>query len=103
MRLDGVDVHIAGFVVPLDFSKGDVREFLLVPYYGACIHVPPPPPNQVIHVTVAQPAKLKAMSVVWVAGRLGATAFDGPAGKSGYRMALARVVPVPSATRPAPS
>jgi hypothetical protein len=50
-ELDGVEVRISGFVVPLNLTAGDrVDAFLLVPYFGACIHVPPPPPNQVIHV-----------------------------------------------------
>ena len=48
--LDGVRVHVAGFVVPLDNDYNHLKEFLLVPYFGACIHVPPPPSNQVIHV-----------------------------------------------------
>ena len=50
-ELDGIAVEISGFVVPLGVSDDDrVREFLLVPYFGACVHVPPPPPNQVILV-----------------------------------------------------
>lgn len=47
--LNGQRVKIAGFVVPLDVNKKKVKEFLLVPYFGACIHVPPPPSNQVVH------------------------------------------------------
>ncbi|MDP3088366.1 MAG: DUF3299 domain-containing protein [Methylotenera sp.] len=47
--LNGQRVKIAGFVVPLDINKKKVKEFLLVPYFGACIHVPPPPSNQVVH------------------------------------------------------
>lgn len=48
--LDGKRVHIGGYVVPLDFAATTVKEFLLVPFVGACIHVPPPPPNQIIYV-----------------------------------------------------
>jgi len=47
--LNGQRVKIAGFAVPLDINKLKVKEFLLVPYFGACIHVPPPPSNQVVH------------------------------------------------------
>ena len=43
-------VKIAGYMVPLDFDATKVKEFLLVPYVGACIHVPPPPGNQIIYV-----------------------------------------------------
>lgn len=48
--LDGTAVRISGFIVPLEFVNGGSSSFLLVPYYGACIHAPPPPPNQTILV-----------------------------------------------------
>ena len=49
-ELDGKRVRIGGYVVPLDFEATTVKEFLLVPFVGACIHVPPPPANQIIYV-----------------------------------------------------
>lgn len=48
-KLNGLRVRIAGFIVPLDLNRTKLKEFLLVPYFGACIHVPPPPSNQVVH------------------------------------------------------
>jgi uncharacterized protein len=49
--LDGSKVRVAGYIVPLEADdKGNLTEFFLVPYFGACIHVPPPPPNQIIYV-----------------------------------------------------
>ena len=54
-KLDNRRVSIAGFVVPLDGEREKTREFLLVPYFGACIHAPAPPANQVIHVVVTRP------------------------------------------------
>jgi len=54
-KLNGQRVEIPGFVVPLDTDPSKVKEFLLVPYFGACIHVPPPPSNQVIHVLTSKP------------------------------------------------
>jgi hypothetical protein len=49
--LEGLKVRIPGYIVPLEADdKGNLTEFFLVPYYGACIHVPPPPPNQIIYV-----------------------------------------------------
>lgn len=54
LALNGQRVKIAGFVVPLDINKKKVKEFLLVPYFGACIHVPPPPSNQVVYAINAQ-------------------------------------------------
>jgi hypothetical protein len=53
-ELDGKRVRIGGYVVPLDFEATNVKEFLLVPFVGACIHVPPPPPNQIIYVKTAK-------------------------------------------------
>lgn len=53
--LDGKRVAIAGYLLPLDFNEAGTTEFLLVPYIGACIHVPPPPPNQVVYVKAAKP------------------------------------------------
>jgi hypothetical protein len=50
--MNGARVRIPGFIVPLEGSRGKLREFLLVPYFGACIHVPPPPSNQVVLVRV---------------------------------------------------
>jgi len=48
--LDGIPVRIPGYLLPLEFVGDKVTEFLLVPYVGACIHTPPPPPNQIVHV-----------------------------------------------------
>lgn len=50
--LNDTRIEIPGFVVPLDVNYDSVKEFLLVPYFGACIHVPPPPGNQILHVLV---------------------------------------------------
>lgn len=53
-KLNGKTVRITGFMVPLDGDSKGIREFLLVPFQGQCIHVPPPPPNQIIHVKMAR-------------------------------------------------
>ena len=70
-ELMGKSVKIPGFAVPLEGDDGFeyVKEFLLVPTFGACIHVPPPPPNQVIHVILDKPVYFeKLMYAVWVSG-----------------------------------
>ncbi len=85
--LDGRQVEVPGYVVPLDRRTEGVSEFLLVPYFGACIHTPPPPANQVIHVTTDHPMKeLRAMDPVWVRGTLSAGRSDTAVAVSGYRM-----------------
>lgn len=69
--MDKLRIRIAGYVIPLDSENGAVSELLLVPYFGACIHAPPPPANQVIRVNLAEPVrKLRMMDAVWVTGTL---------------------------------
>lgn len=59
-ELDGAKIRLAGFIVPLQTNgKGDLSEFFLVPYLGACIHVPPPPPNQLVYVRFAKGLKFE--------------------------------------------
>ena len=69
--LDGREIQIAGYALPLELSGTAVTEFLLVPYVGACIHVPPPPTNQMVHVRI--PAGYESEELyepVWVTGRI---------------------------------
>lgn len=69
--LDGQDVQIPGYVLPLEYDGTMVTEFLLVPYVGACIHVPPPPPNQIVYVRVPDGFESEGLfAPVWVAGRI---------------------------------
>ncbi|MDX3774348.1 DUF3299 domain-containing protein [Chromatiaceae bacterium AAb-1] len=65
-------VRIPGFIVPLEFdSQQNVTSFFLVPYFGACIHVPPPPPNQIIYVSGAKNLKAHMIySPFWITGTL---------------------------------
>lgn len=98
--LDGVAIKLPGYVVPLDETDGALTEFLLVPYFGACIHSPPPPANQIVHVIPDKPTRgFRAMDTVWVSGRLTTLREDSPMGASGYRLD-AQVV---SAYKPRPS
>lgn len=71
-ELDEEKVRLPGFTVPFDYSAdAKVTEFLLVPYFGACIHAPPPPPNQTILVRIKEPVALRDLSqAVWVNGTL---------------------------------
>ena len=70
-QLDGAAVKLPGYVVPLEEVQGELKEFLLVPYFGACIHTPPPPANQIVYVRVATPVKgFRMMDAVWVSGTL---------------------------------
>lgn len=88
--LDGVRVRIPGYIVPLDATAvSEFTEFLLVPYFGACIHTPPPPPNQIIYVK-ASPA-LKADSIwdpFWINGVLTTGKIENDMGDAAYRIEL---------------
>jgi len=69
--LDGQTVRMPGYLLPLEIEGLAVREFLLVPYVGACIHVPPPPANQMVYVKLDQPYESEALfEPVWVEGVL---------------------------------
>ncbi len=69
--LHGQLVRIGGFTLPLEMDGEKAVEFLLVPFVGACIHVPPPPPIQIIYVKFPEGYKSRALyDAVWVTGRL---------------------------------
>ncbi|HEY0822024.1 MAG TPA: DUF3299 domain-containing protein, partial [Rhizobacter sp.] len=69
-----------------------LKEFLLVPYFGACIHSPPPPANQIVHVVSAKPVKgFATMDTVWVTGTLSLARQSSEMGVSGYRLAAGSV------------
>ena len=92
--LNGVAIRTAGFVVPVEQGRDGTREFLLVPYYGACIHTPPPPANQIIDVFTSAPVKgMNAMDTVWVAGVLNVTRNEHDSGSSIYAMRAEDVEP----------
>jgi uncharacterized protein len=85
--LGGQQVSIAGFMVPLDDDARQSAEFLLVPYFGACIHLPPPPPNQMIHVTMTSGAvPVTLTDAVVIEGELTVAMIDSPYGKVSYSL-----------------
>ncbi|MGL6261333.1 DUF3299 domain-containing protein [Vibrio sp. WXL103] len=70
-ELNGSHVRLPGFVIPLEGDAHKVTEFLLVPYFGACIHVPPPPPNQIVYVKYPDGAPIQQLwDVIYVVGEL---------------------------------
>ena len=94
----GQAVRIPGFVVPLEETPEGVKEFLLVPYFGACVHSPPPPANQIIHVLPKSAARIRSMDAVWISGTLATTKTDSYMGASSYR--IEAVVVEPYAEKP---
>ena len=91
--LDGNNVRLPGFIVPLEVSKeGKVTEFFLVPYVGACIHVPPPPPNQIIYVRDEKGLALESIwEAYWVTGKLSITNRSTRLGAAAYQLAADKV------------
>lgn len=88
--LIGETVRMPGFVLPLDFNQsGQLYEFLLVPYCGACVHTPPPPPNQIIYVQTRTPIEFKEMwDPIWVVGTLFSDQHHNDVGNAAYTMLL---------------
>ncbi|MDP9123182.1 MAG: DUF3299 domain-containing protein [Pseudomonadota bacterium] len=99
--MDKQHVVIAGFAVPLDAEGTSVHEMLLVPYFGACIHTPPPPANQVIHVILPKPAKgVRMMDTVWITGTLHVATATTSLGPSGYQLDGESVAPYRGGAHP---
>ena len=87
-EIDGKIVKIPGFMVPLEDESDDISEFLLVPYQGACVHTPPPPPNQIVEVKMegGKKAKFDFWNPVWVKGKLEIQTVDSPYGDVSYKL-----------------
>lgn len=90
----GQSVRLPGFMVPLEDLPEGSKEFLLVPYFGACVHSPPPPANQIVHVVLDKPTKrFRLMDTLWVTGALSATKTDSHMGVASYRIDAKLVAP----------
>lgn len=84
-ELNGSMVKIPGFVIPLEGDDKMITEFLLVPYFGACIHVPPPPPNQIIYVKFKEGAPVQQLwDVIYIIGTLKTETIDSELAETGY-------------------
>ena len=101
-ELDGQQVKLPGYLLPLEFDQKKVTEFLLVPWFGACIHTPPPPPNQIVFVTIEEGyGNPEQFAPVWVWGEMQVKneqkslfLVDGEAGiDTGYTLIAEKVTP----------
>ncbi len=93
--LNNQAVRLPGFIVPIESDEvGLLSEFFLVPYFGACIHVPPPPPNQLVYVKLSEPFELTSLwDPFWVSGTLKTQGFESDMGQAGYTLELGAVAP----------
>lgn len=96
-ELNGEYVRIPGYVVPFDFSsKLRWKEFLFVPYMGACIHSPPPPPNQIVLVRADPPVRVKDIwAPYWIEGTLSTEKTENDLGDTAYSMRMSSIEPYP--------
>ena len=88
-------VRIAGFIVPLEFDgEQTITQFFFVPYFGACIHFPPPPPNQLIYVSYPQGLKLEALyDPFWITGVLKTLLVENDTATSAYSIVVNSISP----------
>ncbi|XBQ15070.1 MAG: DUF3299 domain-containing protein [Oceanicaulis sp.] len=93
--LDGLVVRMPGYILPLNYAqRGEAREFLLLPYHGACIHSPAPPPNQVVYLRSPEPIRFDSLwEPVWVEGRIEIERVDTDLAASAYAMTARSVSP----------
>ncbi|AZU03459.1 putative lipoprotein [Glycocaulis alkaliphilus] len=93
--LDGLIVRMPGYILPLDYAeRGQAREFLFLPYHGACIHYPPPPPNQIVYLRSAEPIRFSQLwDPVWVEGRMEIQRVETDLADAAYAMAVRSVRP----------
>ena len=92
-ELDGVLIRMPGYVVPFDFqSDSKHSEFLFVPYMGACIHTPPPPPNQIIFVRADPEIKIADIwAPYWIEGTLKTEKTENELGDTAYALTMSKI------------
>ncbi|TPV54283.1 DUF3299 domain-containing protein [Aestuariibacter sp. GS-14] len=80
-------VKLPGFIVPLEGTAELTTEFLLVPFFGACIHVPPPASNQIVYVKMDEGVPVENLyDAVWVEGVFNTVRWEGDIAAAGYSM-----------------
>lgn len=91
---NGQIVRLPGFIVPIDYNGTGVTAFLLVPYVGACVHVPPPPANQLVFVTTETPYESEGLfESVNVIGTFGVSSIHTQLAESGYVLSADSIEP----------
>ncbi len=87
---DGKAIRIPGFIVPLAQNEDkEVTRFFIVPYFGACLHMPPPPPNQILYVESEQGITLENLyDPYWFEGVVSIEQKVDAMGTSAYSLSL---------------
>lgn len=85
-------LKLPGYIIPIKYDALTVTEFLLVPYMGACIHVPPPPENQIVYVSLATPTEITELwAPVWVSGTMRTELLETEYAVAGYHLTKALI------------
>ena len=89
-ELNGKKIRIPGYTVPFEYgANAQIKEFLLVPYFGACIHAPPPPPNQTVFVMSDKPIKMQDLAqAVWIEGTIHTQTQESELADAAYTITL---------------
>lgn len=91
---NGQIVRLPGFIVPIDYKGTGVVAFILVPYVGACVHVPPPPANQLVFVTTEEPYEVDGLfEAVTVTGMFGVSSISTQLAEIGYALSADHIEP----------
>lgn len=92
-ELNGKKIMIPGYTVPFEFGPdAQIKEFLLVPQFGQCLHNPPPPPNQTIFVMADKPIKMKDLAqAVWIEGTIYTQIQESELADAAYTIKLERI------------
>jgi len=93
--LDGRQIRLPGFVVPVEADEKETTGFLLVPYYGACVHVPPPPANQTVYVITeaGKGTSPELFDVIWVTGTMSVKRIENDVAEAGYTLYATGIAP----------
>ena len=89
-EMNGLMIRLPGFVVPLEFNEDQViTQFFLVPYFGACLHMPPPPPNQIVLVDAPRGLTVEELSTpLWISGKLSTQVTENDMAMSTYSLQM---------------
>ncbi len=90
--LDGAYIRMPGYIIPMSYSGTGVTDFILVPYVGACIHVPPPPANQLVFATTREPWPSNQLwDAVWATGTMRTQLQTTEIAETGYALSVVRM------------
>ena len=88
-KFNGQKIELPGFIVPIQFDEQKVTAFLLAPYVGACIHVPPPPANQMVFVQTEEGIVVEDLYMpIFATGTLTASSVRTDYADAGYSLKL---------------